>query len=221
MSSPNLKMVRRFHRMVFEKSKIISCLSNHSISFIENSQIVSQVGTATPFNESLDQPSQTSSYSIPIDNVMDETTSCCFSQNENENWDDGFQVTLEVAKNQRRRNEKRKRNVNDSHSKPLKITKTDIKIEPNDELFQEHQQSNKFGQEQPYMPVEIDQVKQEVLESDIPIVNLPVTETSEMDQYDESYLSLTPIYENAFDDHLTENYFDNPDFFEITGKINK
>lgn len=78
------------------------------------------------------------------------------------------------------------------------------------------------------IPVIIDEVKREVLETNIPILNLPVSDNQEMHEENESEgLSLTKhefLYENQFCNQLDVNEMDvkteEPDLeLEPSGKI--
>lgn len=169
---------------------------------------------------------------------------------------------MEVAKNQRHRNEKRKRKTNTRpkagarRSKRLKEIQAEIKIERDEEpqptrptlsrtpstdnsseaqpdttttypntaqpdtaqpdTTQAHTSTEAHTSTDAQMdiPVEIDEVKREVLESDIPILNLPVTENQETEQEHEY------LYENHLDMTGTDIKIEEEDLIEPAGKMN-
>lgn len=172
-----------------------------------------QLGIESYFNESHKNSSQTTPESIKAGKCENGSLLESMKTSSNVNQDstlqddeeslEPFLVSLEVSKDQRHRNEKRNKKVDDSqgsHSKRIKIiNEIIIKTEPN------------YGSKELLKlenPLDIDKVKQEVFEADVPILNVPVQETSETD---------FKLYES----HLTENLFEsceNEDFYGDAGK---
>lgn len=127
-----------------------------------------------------------------------------------DNLNDGFEVTLEVAKDQRHRNERKRKapirqKTGTRQSKRLKGVHAIIKTEINEEEIPEvatlpeiistlpeviptlqeiHEDTNEVN-------VQIDEFKREIIESDIPILNIPVTEQDLSEENEGMLLSCT------------------------------
>lgn len=166
------------------------------------------------------------------------------SDSEND-FDEGLLVTLEVAKTQRHRNEKKRkapprRKAGSRRSKRLKGIQVEVKTEINEEIPEIRPASTLASPEkpneeipevrpvsQPVTPeetpevntVEIDEVKKEVIESSIPILNVPVSESQDFSEENDK-LSQTSDGIQHSQSNVPEMFFKIENLYEPSGKTN-
>lgn len=167
------------------------------------------------------------------------------SDSENDDFDEGLLVTLEVAKTQRHRNEKKRkapprRKAGSRRSKRLKGIQVEVKTEINEEIPAIRPASTPASPEKPneeipevrpesrpptpeatpeVNTVEIDEVKKEVIESSIPILNVPVSESQDFSEENERLLlSQTSDGIQHSQSNVSEMFFKIENLYEPSGK---
>lgn len=160
-------------------------------------------------------------------------------------------VTLEISENQQNRYEKRKRKAPKRRydeirrSKRLKEINLQIKSEVQEEshdlptdiasanaanLSTTHEETIISDNNCENTIVPVDELKKEVLETDIPVLNTPVIENSEPEQFTESLFS--DIKKEYFSDDLNDDTnvelngevvvkYEDMSMFDSTGKLQK